>query len=90
MPAKTASEIDAGAADWAARHDRGPLSPEDTQQFRDWLDGDVRCPGAYGRMRALALGPGFEDDDVNAGQCKIHRQRRADRPGADDDHLRIR
>ena len=55
MPGKTANQIDAEAADWAARVDRGPLSPGDAQQFQDWLDRDVRCPGAYARIRALAL-----------------------------------
>jgi len=82
MPAKTASEIDAAAADWAARHDRGPLSPEDAQQFHDWLDGDVRCPGAYGRMRALALtteraralGPDFDPADFAAAAAPTRRR----------------
>ncbi len=55
MPGKTANQIDAEAADWAARVDRGPLSPGDDKQLQDWLGGDVRCPGAYARIRALAL-----------------------------------
>jgi len=55
MPGKTAHQIDAEAADWAARLDRGPLAAEQEAQFRDWLSADVRCAGAFGRIRAVAL-----------------------------------
>jgi len=55
MPGKTAQQIDAEAADWAARIDRGDLPPEQDALFQAWLAQDVRCLGAYGRMRALAL-----------------------------------
>ena len=55
MPKKTAHQIDAEAADWAARLDRGPLPAEQEVQFQDWLRQDVRCTGAFGRIRALAL-----------------------------------
>jgi transmembrane sensor len=55
MTAKTAHQIDAEAADWAARLDRGPLSAEDEAALQGWLDGDTRALGAFGRMRALAL-----------------------------------
>ena len=55
MPGPTAKEIDAEAADWAARIDRAPLSPDEDARFQAWLDSDVRRPGAYARMRALAL-----------------------------------
>lgn len=55
MPGKTAQQIDAEAADWAARIDRGELSREQDALFQAWLAEDVRCLGAYGRMRALAL-----------------------------------
>ena len=55
MPGKTAHQIDAEAADWTARLDRGPLSAEQEAQFQDWLGADVRCAGAFGRVRALAL-----------------------------------
>ena len=55
MPGKTAHQIDAEAADWAARLDRGPLSAEQEVRFQDWLGADARCMGAFGRMRALAL-----------------------------------
>src|SRR3954466_9040932 len=68
MPRKTAHQIDAEAADWAARLDRGPLSAEQETQFQDWLGQDVRGLGAFGRIRALvltterarALGPDFD------------------------------
>src|SRR6218665_1422016 len=55
MTGKTANQIDAEAADWAARTDRGPLSPGEDRQFQDWLAADVRHPGAYARIRAVAL-----------------------------------
>jgi transmembrane sensor len=71
MSVKTAHEIDAEAADWAARIDRGPLTAGQEQVFQAWLAEDVRCMGAFGRMRALALlterakalGPGFDPND---------------------------
>jgi transmembrane sensor len=47
--------IDLAAAEWAARVDRGPLSTEDEAALHAWLDGDVRRPGAYARVRAMAL-----------------------------------
>ncbi|MEO8301025.1 MAG: FecR domain-containing protein [Rhizomicrobium sp.] len=55
MSGKTAHQIDAEAADWAARLDRGPLSAGQETQFQDWVGQDVRCMGAFGRIRALAL-----------------------------------
>lgn len=55
MAKKTAHLIDAEAAGWAARIDRGPLEPAEERQFQTWLGEDVRCTGAYARVRALAL-----------------------------------
>jgi transmembrane sensor len=55
MTTKTAHQIDAEAANWAARIDRGPLAPGDEQDFQSWLGTDVRCVGAFARVRALAL-----------------------------------
>jgi transmembrane sensor len=52
---KPAQQIDAEAAEWAARTDRGPLGPERESQFLAWMNTDTRCIGAYGRMRAIAL-----------------------------------
>jgi transmembrane sensor len=80
MSGKTAREIDAEAADWAARLDRAPFSPEQDQLFQAWLAGDVRCPGAFGRMRALALsterakalGPDFDAADFAPATSRRH------------------
>lgn len=60
--------IDATAADWIARLDRGPLSEEETQALEAWLGGDARRRGALLRAGALslqsesaqALGPDFD------------------------------
>ncbi len=59
MPEKTrnetAKEIDAAAADWAARLDRGVLSPEDEARLDAWLAEDPRRVGAFAKARAVAL-----------------------------------
>jgi transmembrane sensor len=55
MTKKTARQIDAEAASWAARIDRGHLVPGGEQAFQAWMQADMRCAGAYARMRALAL-----------------------------------
>src|ERR1700744_6523904 len=55
MAKKTAHLIDAEAAQWAARIDRGPLEPAQERAFQAWLHEDVRCMGAYARMRAFSL-----------------------------------
>ena len=55
MSKKTAHQIDCEAADWAARIDRDPLTPEQERAFQDWLHADVRSAGAFCRMRAVAL-----------------------------------
>src|ERR1700744_1958692 len=68
MAKKTAHLIDAEAAQWAARIDRGPLEPGQERAFQAWLNEDVRCMGAYARIRAFslaserarALGPDFD------------------------------
>lgn len=81
MPAKTASEIDAEAADWAARIGRGPLAPAQDLAFDAWLNGDVRAAGAYGRMRALALaseraralGPDFDPGNFVSAEPRTRR-----------------
>lgn len=73
MSGKTAREIDAEAADWAARVDRGVLSPDEDRAFQAWVEDDPRALGAYGRMRAVALetlraralGPDFNAADFN-------------------------
>lgn len=54
MLKKTANELDAEAAEWTARADRGLTAGED-RELDAWLASDVRAPGAFARMRALAL-----------------------------------
>lgn len=74
MAAKTAHQIDAEAADWAARLDRGPLSADEETALQGWLDGDPRALGAFARVRALALaseraralGPDFDPASFEA------------------------
>lgn len=51
---ETALQIDAAAADWAVRADRG-LSADEAQALDAWLAADPRRVGAYGRMRAVSL-----------------------------------
>lgn len=55
MTRKTARQIDAEAAEWAARIDRGVLEPAEQQIFQAWLGEDSRSPGAFARVKALAL-----------------------------------
>ena len=55
MPKETASQIDAKAADWAARIDRAPLTEDEQAALDAWLAEDVRHLGAFGRARAVAL-----------------------------------
>ncbi len=65
---ETAKEIDSVAADWAARLDRGALSPAEDQALDSWLAGDPRRAGAFAKARAVsllserarALGPGYD------------------------------
>ncbi len=65
---ETAKEIDSVAADWAARLDRGSLSPAEDQALDSWLAGDPRRAGAFAKARAVsllserarALGPGYD------------------------------
>ena len=65
---ETSRDIDQAASNWTARLDRGPLTPEEEEEFQAWLGGDPRSKGALLRARALsmmsesaqALGPGFD------------------------------
>lgn len=78
----TSAEIDAAAADWAARVNNAPLSPEEQAELDAWLEGDSRRLGAYARVRAMfshakriqALGPSF-DPDAFAAEREAERQR---------------
>lgn len=55
MTMKTAKEVDAIAADWAARIDGGSLTPDEERALVLWMDSDIRNRGAFMRMRAIAL-----------------------------------
>lgn len=54
-PKETAKQIDAAAADWAARVDRGVLSVAEEKELDDWLAADPRRAGAYARARAVSI-----------------------------------
>lgn len=70
MTREPSQEIDAAAALWAARIDRGTLSAEDEARLEAWMAADDRRRGAFMRMRAIALhseraralGPQFDPD----------------------------
>ncbi len=65
---ETHRDIDRAAAEWAARQDRGPLSPDEQAALDSWMRGDPRRRGALLRARAVslisesarALGPDFD------------------------------
>ena len=59
---ETAAEIDAAAASWTARIDRGPLQPYEEQKLQAWLAGDRRRLGALARAQAVL---------VRAGQLQL-------------------
>lgn len=81
MPRETSQEIDAVAADWAARIDRGALSPADEDALDAWIAGDARRLGAFMRMRAVALqsnsaralGPDFDPDAFARAEPRAQR-----------------
>jgi len=50
---ETSSEIDAMAALWVARIDRGSLTELDQASLDAWLEGDVRRFGAFARAQAV-------------------------------------
>jgi len=65
--------IDEAASDWAARFDRGPLTPTEEVELETWLQSDPRNPGALLRAQAIAmksesaqaLGPQFDPADFS-------------------------
>ena len=70
----SSDEIDAVAADWAARVDRAALSPVEQADLDRWLAADSRRFGAYAKARAVfaharrarALGPNFDPEHFAA------------------------
>ena len=82
-----AKEIDAAAAGWAARLDRGVLSPEDEARLDAWLAADPRRVGAFAKARAVALyseraralGPQFDPQAFKGNQPRA--KTRAKGPG---------
>jgi len=50
---ETSRSIDAKAAEWIARLDRGPLTGEEARALEAWLDGDPRRRGALLRAGSL-------------------------------------
>jgi transmembrane sensor len=55
---ETAAEIDAVAAGWTARMDRGPLQPDEERDLQAWLAGDQRRLGALARAQAVLVRAG--------------------------------
>lgn len=50
----SSADIDAAAAAWAARVDRGPLSDEDQAALEAWAAADPRRAGAYAKALAVS------------------------------------
>ena len=50
---ETSADIDAAAAEWVARDDRGAMSAEDVRARDAWLEADPRHLGAYVRAQAV-------------------------------------
>ncbi|AHE55198.1 FecR family protein [Sphingomonas sanxanigenens] len=67
-PRESAAAIEQAAFAWAARADRGPLTPDEEAELDAWAAADSRRAGAYARAlaanayldRAVALGAHFE------------------------------
>jgi transmembrane sensor len=55
---ETSAEIDAAAADWAARIDAAQSDEAVQSGLNDWLTGDSRRLGAYARARAMMVHAG--------------------------------
>ena len=76
-----AAAIDATAAAWVARVDRGPLSADEQRDLEAWVGGDSRRAGAYARARAVsahfdmsqALGPGFAPERRPEARAQTRR-----------------
>jgi transmembrane sensor len=53
MARQSYQEIDRQAAEWAARRDCGPLSPDEEAKFDAWLAADLRHLGAYAKAETV-------------------------------------
>ncbi|WP_293457080.1 FecR domain-containing protein [Phenylobacterium sp.] len=75
-----AAAIDATAADWAARVDRGPLSEAEQAELDAWAAADPRRAGAYARARAVSAhfdrARALGDDFVPARHPEARRRSR--------------
>ncbi len=82
-PPESAADIEAAAAAWAARADRGVLSAGDEAALEAWAAADPRRAGAYARVlaasayfdKAAALGPGFTPSHHPAAARPVNRRR---------------
>lgn len=80
----TSAKIDAIAAGWVARCDRGALSPAERAKLDAWLAADRRHLGAWARAnavfarfdRARALGPDFKPRHTRELGAPANRARR--------------
>lgn len=76
---ETAADIEAAAFAWAAKADRGPLSPIDQKALEDWAAADPRRAGAYARAlaanayldRAAALGADYRPARPTMGRRQL-------------------
>lgn len=82
-PLESAADIEAAAAAWAAKVDRGALSAPDQAALEAWAAADARRAGAYARAlaasayfeKAAALGLGFAPSRHPAAAQPINRRR---------------
>ena len=79
---ESSADIDAAAAAWAARVDRGPLSDEDQAAIEAWAAQDPRRAGAYAKAlavsahldRAAGLGADFAPESHPAAKAADRRR----------------
>jgi len=68
---ETSNEIDAMAALWAARLDRGPLAELDQASLDSWLEGDVRRLGALARAQAILAAVALDAQPRTANEGEL-------------------
>jgi len=82
---QTSRAVDDAAAQWAARVDRGELTPQDERALEEWLSSDPRHLGAFAKARAIsvhlerarALGAQFEPERFIGAETAVSMGRRA-------------